>query len=393
MTRPVPGNPVSCLRMLVTAALVLGAAPAAAQIAVSANENKLTLIDGVQTVVKSPPPDTVTVLDLNGPRPKIIGELRVPTAVVGPPSSVAISPDESIALVTAAIKIDPADPTKTIPDNTVTVIDLKAPLPAVISTLRAGAGASGVSINRAGTLALVANRIEGTISIFTISGKTVTPAGKVDLGAPESGPSHVVFTRDGRTALVTRNNDSLISLLSVEGSRVTPAKRDIGGGFKPYGIEVSPAGDVAVVGNIGAGQNGGGVDAITVLDLTSPTPRAVSHVNAGPTVESVAISSDGRFVAAMVMNGSNGPKASPTYNDYGLLKVFSLANKALTPIAEAKIGHWCQGVAWSRDTRTVLVQCIVEREIQVFGFDGRRLTPSAPLKVNGGPSGIRTALF
>jgi DNA-binding beta-propeller fold protein YncE len=318
---------------------------------------------------------------------------RVPTSVVGPPSSVAISPDESIALVTAATKIDPVEPYRTMPDNTVTVIDLKAPLPAVISTLRAGAGASGVSINRAGTLALVANRIEGTISVFAINRKTVTPAGKVDLGAPESGPSHVVFTRDGRNALVTRNNDSLISLLSIDGTKVTYAKRNIGGSFKPYGIEVSPAGDVAVVGNIGAGQNGGGVDVITVVDLTSPAPRVISHVNAGPTVESVAISADGRFVAAMIMNGSNSPKASPTYNDFGLLKIFSLANKTLTPVVEAKIGHWCQGVAWSRDTRTVLVQCIVEREIQVYGFDGRRLTPSAPLKVNGGPSGIRTALY
>jgi hypothetical protein len=203
----------------------------------------------------------------------------------------------------------------------------------------------------------------------------------------------VVFTRDGRNALVTRNNDSLISLLSIDGTKVTYAKRNIGGSFKPYGIEVSPAGDVAVVGNIGAGQNGGGVDVITVVDLTSPAPRVISHVNAGPTVESVAISSDGRFVAAMIMNGSNSPKASPTYNDFGLLKIFSLANKTLTPVVEAKIGHWCQGVAWSRDTRTVLVQCIVEREIQVYGFDGRRLTPSAPLKVNGGPSGIRTALY
>ena len=33
-----------------------------------------------------------------------------------------------------------------------------------------------MAINRAGTLALVANRNEGTVSIFTIAGKTVTAA-------------------------------------------------------------------------------------------------------------------------------------------------------------------------------------------------------------------------
>jgi DMSO/TMAO reductase YedYZ molybdopterin-dependent catalytic subunit len=73
------------------------------------------------------------------------------------------------------------------------------------------------------------------------------------------------------------------------------------------------------------------------------------------------------------------------------LRVFGLTNKTLAPIAEARVGHWCQGTAWSRDSRTVLVQCMVEREILVFGFDGKRLSPAGSIKVNGGPAGIRTA--
>ena len=96
-----------------------------------------------------------------------------------------------------------------------TVIDLEASPPVVLATLHAGKGASGVSINRAGTLALVANRFDGTVSVFTIAGKTVTAAGTVEVGTPESLLSGVVFTRDGRTALVTRNNDSLMSVLSM----------------------------------------------------------------------------------------------------------------------------------------------------------------------------------
>jgi hypothetical protein len=70
--------------------------------------------------------------------------------------------------------------------------------------------------------------------------------------------------------------------------------------------------------------------------------------------------------------------------------VFSLANKVLTPVTEARIGHWCQGAAWNRDSKTVLVQCAVEREVQVFNFDGQTLTPAPAIKVGGGPSGIRT---
>ena len=62
------------------------------------------------------------------------------------------------------------------------MIDLKSSPPKVLATLQAGRGASGVSINRAGTLALVANRQEGTVSVFSISVNSVTAAGKLDLG-------------------------------------------------------------------------------------------------------------------------------------------------------------------------------------------------------------------
>ena len=66
------------------------------------------------------------------------------------------------------------------------------------------------------------------MSVFTIAGKTVTAAGKVEVGTPESLLSGVVFTRDGRTALVTRNFDSLISVLSIDGTKVENTKRDCG---------------------------------------------------------------------------------------------------------------------------------------------------------------------
>jgi DNA-binding beta-propeller fold protein YncE len=361
-----------------------------AQLVVSANDSKATLVDGVTTVVPKPPPDTVTIIDLSVSPPKVVGEVRAPNSVIGPPQSVAIAPDESIALVASSTRLDPATPAGTAPDDLVTVIDLKASPPAVLGTVHAGRGASGVSFNPAGTMALVANRMEGTISILTVNGKTVTAAGKVDLGAPDSGPSHVAFTRDGRMALVTRNNDSFISLLEVDGTKVTYAKRDIAGGLKPYGLEVSPTADLAFTGNIGAGASGG-ADTISVIDLRANPPRAIDHVTVGPIAEGIAVSSEGQYLAVTVMNGSNAPKSSPLYNDFGRLRIYGVSQRTLMPIAEARIGHWCQGAAWSRDSRTVLAQCMVEREILIFRFDGIRLTPAGSIKVNGGPAGIRTA--
>ena len=360
-----------------------------AQIVVSANDAKVRLVDGVNTTVPNPPPDTVTIIDLSRGQPRVVVEIPVPNSIVGPPQNVAITPDESLALVASSTRLDPADSAKTAPDDKLTVIDLRASPPAVLATLRAGNGASGVTINRAGTLALVANRFEGTVSVFTIAGKMVAAAGKVEVGTPESLLSGVVFTRDGRTALVTRNNDSLISVLSVDGGKVENTKRDIAANLKPYGIDVTPSGDAAIVASIGVGPTGG-ADTLSVIDLTADPPRTVNHVSVGPTAEGLAVSPDGRFVAVTVMNGSNAARTSPLFHDYGWLRIYAVNKTALALVAETQIGHWCQGIAWSADARTVLTQCAVEREIMTFGFDGRRLAVGPSIKVGGGPSGIRT---
>src|SRR5471030_330383 len=107
------------------AALACIAAPAAAQIAVSANDNKVVNESGTVVTVARPAPDSVSVLDLSVFPPRVIGEVKVPVSLVGPPNSVVVSPDESFALVTAAMKNDPADPMKIIPDNRLSVVDIK----------------------------------------------------------------------------------------------------------------------------------------------------------------------------------------------------------------------------------------------------------------------------
>jgi sugar lactone lactonase YvrE len=44
----------------------------------------------------------------------------------------------------------------------------------------------------------------------------------------------------------------------------------------------------------------------------------------------------------------------------------------LVKVAEAKTGAWGQGIAWSKDGKTLLVQCMVEQRLDVFTFDGKR---------------------
>ena len=340
-------------------------------------------------MVKSPPADTLTLIDLKAWPPKVVAELEVPGSVVGPPFSVAVSPDESLALVTANEKLDPADPTKRIPNNTMSVVDLKVNPPRIIATLETGKAPAGVSINRQGTLALVANRAEGTVSIFTIQGKTVTPAGTVTVADEKSGTCHAAISPDGKLALVTRDGDDRISVLSIDGTKVEYTKRDISAGLRPYGIDIASNGQFGAVANIGRG--GGDADTVSLIDIKAKPPRVVSTITVGQTPEGIKVSPDGSMVAVVVMNGSNKPKDSPFFNDAGKLVLLRVSGMDLSRMAEAPIGHWSQGAAFSPDGKHLFVGNMLEKDIQVFSLDGGLRDSGLRIAIKGGPAALRTA--
>ncbi len=380
---------MSLVRILLATSLltIFRPLPATAQVFVSANDGKQILAAGTPTVPAHPAPDSVSLIELKDGAPRIVADIPAPTSVIGPPMSVAVAPDESFALVTAARKIDPADPTKLVPDDILSVIDLKTRR--VTATLHAGAGASGVSINRAGTLVLVANRSEGTVSAFTIAGGVLTPAGKIALGDMNSGPSQVIFTRDDRHALVSRDGDHRISVLDIDGSRITVEPRVIVAGVRPYGMDSGGDGRFAVVAN-----NGGAavdVDTISLIRLDGETPRVVDTVSAGRTPEGVKVSPDGRFVAIVLHNGSGSPVGSPWHQYRGLLQVWAIQDGSLKLVASSPMGAWGQGAAWSKDGKTLLVQAMGDRRIETYGFDGKTLTPGPVLAMPAGPAGLRAA--
>ncbi len=366
-------------------------AEAKAELAVSANDAKLTLVNGAPIVAANPAPDTVSIIDLGVSPPALLGRVQVPTSVVGPPTSVALTPDHSLALVTAGAKIDPADPRRLVPDNRVSIIDLRARPPAVVGQTEAGAGAAGISVARDGKLALVANRNEGTVSVFRIEGRTLRKIDTVTLGAADSGPSHVAIGPDGRSALVTRDGDHTISLLAIDGEKVSDAHQDLGAGLKPYGVVITPDGQEAVVANLGLGR--GDNDTISLIDLTLKPPRTVETYTVGQTPEGIAISPDGRLVAVVIMNGSHKPKESPHYSPVGRVILYRLNRGSLTRVADAAVGGWPQGAVFSADGRSLLVQSMSERSIAVFAIEpGFTLRDTGHrILLPGGGAALRTA--
>jgi DNA-binding beta-propeller fold protein YncE len=343
-----------------------------AGLAISANDGK-QLQPGEPMVT----PDSISVIDLGHYPPRVIGNVQVPAAMIGPPDAVAVAPGEKLAIVTAAQKFDPADPMHPAADDKVSVIDLTDPTkPRVLQTVSSGAGASGVSINRAGTLVLVAAKGEDAIIVFRLAGNRLSPAGRVDLGKGAA-PTDVVFTPDGRKAYAVAWGVTKIMELAIDNNRVTRTGNDVATGRQPYGAAVTQDGAWLINTNIGGALEGSDrTGTITMVDLKAH--KLALSVPAGRVPEHVALSPDGRYALVVLANGAPIVKSDPGYDKVrGILKIYAVGPGTLTEVAHADSGHWCQGATWSDDGRLILQQCATEREILVYRFDGQALVQDA----------------
>ncbi len=85
-----------------------------------------------------------------------------------------------------------------------------------------------------------------------------------------------------------------------------------------------------------------------------------------------------------------GPKAGG--NAAGKLVMVRVVGKTLSRVAEAPIGRWSQGAAFSPDGKTILVGNMIEKDYWVLQWDGTSLRDTGQrVKMNGGPAAIRTA--
>ncbi len=360
------------------------------QLVISGNENKIDLSAGSAQVILDAEPDSISILDFSQFPPSVRHVHGIRNSVIGPPSNIAITPDEGLALIASSLVVAPGDPTGYGPDTIIHVLDLTQDPPVVIGEVAAGRQPSGMSITRDGRYALVANRASGTVSLLGIEGKVVRLLQTVVVSEPEDSLSDVAISPDGRTAIASVCEGGYMAVLKLENGQVVATEQKLSTCGNPYRVVISPDGDFALT--AGSGQGTPNMDAVTVVDLKSDPIRTVDYVVVPPGPESLEISPDGKMVAVVLMNGSNVPADHPMRTKEGVLAILVRRGRTFEKTQELPVGRIPEGVAFSPDGGHLIVQCHAEGRLWLFEVDGEEVRDTGErIDTPGFPSSLRAA--
>jgi DNA-binding beta-propeller fold protein YncE len=382
---------------LLTAALVTAPVGVKAQLIITGNDEKQTWDSSGKQINNPPGADTVSIIDIgNRAKPRILANLPLMNTVVGPPVNLAITPDQRLALVANSLDwVKDGENWKGAPDNKLYVIDLTASPPQLIATLELGKQPSGMAVNRAGTLALVANRADDTVSVLSIEGKTVKVVDTVPLSSgtdTKEQPSAVAITPDGKRALVTKFAAHKAALLAIDGEKVTYTKYDMATGLWPYNLGITPDGKLAIVGNNGgAGSSDGQIDTAAVIDMEADPPRVIDQVVVGDGPEGLAVSPKGGYAVEVILNGSNLSHDKFYYHPHSYVSLLKIEGKKVRKVSQTDVGGLAEGVAFSPDGDYLYVGNFLDGDITILRRRGDRLIKVGMLKLPGHPASMRAS--
>jgi DNA-binding beta-propeller fold protein YncE len=374
-------------------ALVFAPLAAHAQLMIIGIDDKITFDKGKQ-IRRPPGKDSVAIVDISKPEePKIVATLPLMNTVIGPPTNLAITPDQKLAIVANSVDWQKdGENWKDVPDNKLYVIDLTTSPPTQIATVEVGKQPSGLSINKAGNLALIANRADNTISVLSINGKEVKLIDTVQMGEVVA---HVAFTPDGKRALVAKFPGHRIGVLDVDGQKVTDSKYNMNVGLWPYNVDVTPNGAIAITADNGfSGGSDGNVDTVSVIDLEATPPRVIDRVVVGDAPEGLAISPKGNLAAVILLRGSNTPWNSHFYNRNGSAVILKIDGKKVTKIDEIEVRGLPEGVVWSADGKYLYVGNFMDSDVSILKVEETKkgisvVNTGKNFKLPGQPASMR----
>jgi len=375
-------------------------AAAHAQFLVIGDDNKLYWDDTGKTVFTEPGKDEVVIVDIKDPEaPKIAATLPLMNTVIGPPTNLGITPDESLALVANSLAYQSAGAGwKTVPDNKLFVIDLQSKPPKVIATVEVGRQPSGLAINRMGDLVLIANRADNSISVLTVNGKEVKLVDTVPMG---DSVSAVAITPDGKHALASKCAVNKVAWLDIDGQKVTYSKIDFGVGVFPFNVQITADGRFGLTVNPGnAGVPDGGAGSVTVIDLKATPPHVVDYLGVDHFPEGLAINPTGDLAVALALNGSGGTLAKDAWfaHPNTIVDVLSTAGGTVRKLGAVNAGRQAEGVAFSPNGKYLYVANFyvgnfTPGNLQIYRVQGDRLIDIGKvLRLPGHPASMRSSV-
>ncbi|HYR69797.1 MAG TPA: YncE family protein [Candidatus Acidoferrum sp.] len=374
---------------LVLIALVL---PAAADLMIVGNDQKVVFdAEGNRSFV-APGKDSIVVVDLaSRESPRIVASFPLMNSIFGPPTNLAVTPDERLALVANSVNwVQDGAAWKPAPDNKLYVFDLKASPPVQIATVEVGRQPSGLAINARGDLALITNRADKSISVVSIQGKDVKLVDTVPMGDEVAA---VAITPDGKRALVVKFPAHKVAVLDIDGQKVTyNNKLDMPVGQWPYNVDITPNGRIAITADNGnSGAPDGHVDTVSVIDLEVTPPRVIDRVVVGDAPEGFVISPKGDVAVAVLLGGASALK-SAWFNTKrnGSVAVLKIDGKKVTKVGEVEVGGLPEGAVFSPDGRYLYVGNYVDSDVSILKVDGSTITDTGKkLKLPGQPASMR----
>ena len=354
-------------------------------------DNKVVWGDDGKLQNLAPGTDSVTIVDIGTEpaKPKIVASLPLMNSIFGPPTNLAITPNGQLGLVANSMDWVADGPGwKASPDTKLYVIDLTTSPPVRIDTVAVGRQPSGMAINRAGNLALIANRADNSISVLSIQGKQVKLIDTVTIGEQVA---HVAFTPDGKRALAAKFPGHKVALLEVDGQKVTYTKRDLAVGLWPYNLDITPDGRLALTADNGnAGGSDGNVDTVSVIDMEANPPRVIDKVVVGDAPEGIAISPTGRLAVAILLRGSNNAKTDWFYNRNGSVVVLKIDGKKVTKVGEVEVRGLPEGAVFSPDGNWLYIGNFMDSDISVLRVHGDSVANTGTrLTLPGKPASMR----
>jgi uncharacterized protein (TIGR03437 family) len=159
-------------------------------------------------------------------------------------------------------------------DDVVRVVDISARRITQVIALSVGAGPGSITVNAAGTLAIVTERNLGKVAIINLA--TFTVIAEVSTGTLSAPVSAAIA---GSQAVIVNRDTSSVSIIDLSSNTVT---KSIPVGNSPRGVAVDTTANKAYVTN----ENDG---TISVIDLAGLTVTSTITVNTNARLEEIAI--------------------------------------------------------------------------------------------------------